>query len=74
VKLLLHPKEKGGFIMAKMKKSNNHQVNPENQLQEDIAEQESRMMDEGGGVVTSGVSPTEVAFRQGEVQTEGEQQ
>ncbi|HBI04261.1 MAG TPA: hypothetical protein DDY49_09565 [Paenibacillaceae bacterium] len=57
--------------MAEAKKPNNQQVNPENQLQEDLAEQESRMMDEGGGVVTSGVNPTELAFRQGEVPIEG---
>lgn len=55
-----------------MKKDpNNQQVIAENQLQEDVAEQESRMMDEGGGIVSSEESPTEVAFRQGEVDAQG---
>jgi len=51
------------------KKGNNQQVNPDHQLQEDLAEQESRMMDEGGGVVTSGVNPDELTFRQGDIQS-----
>jgi hypothetical protein len=57
--------------MAKANTPNNQQVNPDNQLQEDLAEEESRMMDEGGGVVTSGVNPTELVFRQGDVPLEG---
>lgn len=54
------------------KDPNNQQAIPEDQLQEDVAEEESRMMDEGGGVVTSGVTPEETVFRQGPVISQGD--